>query len=223
MPAWVAWVWVALKCGNPTSPPSIIYGARLLRLDAGPAANLDKMAEAMALIGLTSSIITFITFSSSLLSIAKSAYDAQGGVLPEIRELDLVIRDVTESQQKFTEAVPPNSDLMKCDGVTRDMAKECGKLAEDLRSIVSELTVKKDPRFPILESTMVALKRLSMSAQLKDVRTRLTTLDSRVRQNLVEALQKYDASQNQTSRLRAVANINHVVTATQSSCRDWRP
>jgi hypothetical protein len=159
------------------------------------------MAEALALIGLTSSIITFITFSASLLSIAKSAHDAQGGVLPELRELDLVIRDVTESQQKFTDAVvspkgssssSSSSDLMKCDGVTRDMAKECAKLAEELRGIVSELTMKKDPRFPLLESTIVALKRMSMSAQLKDVRTRLIALDGRVRPNLVEALQKYE-------------------------------
>ncbi|KAH6955665.1 hypothetical protein BKA56DRAFT_503443 [Ilyonectria sp. MPI-CAGE-AT-0026] len=147
------------------------------------------MAEALALIGLTSSIITFIDFGSSLLSNAKSARDAWHGAVPEIHELDLMLRDISERQSRLADSVSPGKKLLDCNRVTKEMAKECAAVAEKLRALIIMLTMRNNRMSRILESGRVALLSISKGQEIKELRTRLAHLDSAVRRNLEETLQ----------------------------------
>lgn len=172
--------------------------APLHRLGSGTfdTRSLEKMAEALALIGLTSSIITFIQFGSKLLLIAKSANDARDGALAEVRELDLMVRDITERRFKLTNTLSSGESLLQCDRITEEMANECTEVAGQLRALVMMLTIRKHALSRTLESGRVAFKSMSKAQEMKELRSRLIALDSAVRRNLEEALQRYDIYQS---------------------------
>ena len=146
------------------------------------------MAEALAIIGLVSNIISFIDYGIKLVSGSRLARDSLHGTTTEIHELELIVEDV---QRLNAEVLRQKSsrELSKDELHILDMVTECDRLANELRGVVNKLKMRDGVLSKTLESGRVAMRGLWKKREIEDLRRRLTDLDYRIRNSVRDALQ----------------------------------
>lgn len=151
------------------------------------------MAEALALIGLVSNIFGFIEVGVSLVSAVHSLRDASK--LPDIRELDSML-DIVQgrSDDARRRLGLSGAKMPKNESQILKMADECVQVAAELRKHSKTLSKTDKTRHPTLANVRIAVQFQFSKKEINELRGRLIKMDRIVRDNMVEALQRYACS-----------------------------
>jgi hypothetical protein len=152
------------------------------------------MADPITIIGLASSIITFVEFGLKVVSGAKGIRDSQHGTTAEIHQLDLIVADVRALNTEVKQQQLSHKKLSEDELRILAMVTECERLQDELQKTIESLTVRPDARSQTLESARVFAKSFFKSSDLQALRTRLDSLDARIRMSVGNAMQRCVAS-----------------------------
>lgn len=94
------------------------------------------MAEALAAVGLASSIIQFLDFGTRLLLTGRALYHSTEGALQENVDFEKVTMSIKSFAQKIT-----GDTISIHEPELRDLAGTCVNLANDLLSLLSRLKI----------------------------------------------------------------------------------
>ncbi|RSL98908.1 hypothetical protein CEP52_010038 [Fusarium oligoseptatum] len=148
------------------------------------------MADPLPIIGLASSIITFIEFGIRITRTARSIRVAADGKAPEIQELQKNLEEMLVSKQQILD----RKDAGRVSGNERQIAntvKECDKLAGEIKEVIDDLT---GPR-SLFGSGGVAIRVVRRRNELDKLRKRLRDQDSKIRECLQHLLDRERHSQ----------------------------
>ncbi|KAF3001351.1 hypothetical protein E8E13_006193 [Curvularia kusanoi] len=158
------------------------------------------MAEALAVIGLVSSMVTFVDFGSKVVNGAKRIRDSGEGALEDLEELAKIVEDVRrfnrEAQIQLRNGHRPSSDVIRI----TEMVAECEKICDRIRILIQKLAVRDSS---ILETGRVALQAIRKKKDIQDLRTRLDALDKRIRSNIQHIFQE-DRHDSVLNRLKEI-------------------
>ncbi|KAF2849617.1 hypothetical protein T440DRAFT_499542 [Plenodomus tracheiphilus IPT5] len=146
------------------------------------------MAEALAMLGLASNIISFIDFGLKVSSGAKTIRDSLHGTTNETRELELILEDVKSYGKKISDQKDSGVKLSSSELLILAMVKECKRLAADLEHAIKALRIR-EGRSNILEVGRVAFQTVWKQKDIDALRTRLENLDRRLRSSVENILQ----------------------------------
>lgn len=115
------------------------------------------MAEAFAIIALTSSILTFIEFGGRITTTVRAIRLVADGKIPEVQELE---KNLEEIRAKNRRALKPKSVGKTSKEELRIAAtvNECDKIAADLRRLVAKLSTRPGAKFQAIETSPSSLK-----------------------------------------------------------------
>lgn len=144
------------------------------------------MADPATIIGLTSSIITFIEFGIKAVRLARSIH----GTTAEARELDLIAEHVqalsSDVLRKRTNAKQVSEEEQRIIAI----ATECQQVAKELRKLLATLKMRDDAWSRKMESTRVLLQTLKKKGEIEELWQRLDKLDVRLRDSVRGFLQR---------------------------------
>ncbi|RBR15606.1 uncharacterized protein FIESC28_07247 [Fusarium coffeatum] len=146
------------------------------------------MAEPLAIIGLVSSIITFIEFSSKLISTAKRLRDNPDETAIETERLEQTKHRVRHLKDAFENE---NDDFLPHD--IQDIlwtAGQCEFVAMDLIAILQRLKGKDGSSFSAMESLTVAFYAMRKKKPIEDLQDRLEKLETKLRGAVNQVLQQ---------------------------------
>lgn len=151
------------------------------------------MAEAFALIGLASSILTFVDFGSKLISFVKSIRDSPDGRFLLFKEFDDNRRRLLSLSQALRGSKIPEL-LSQDENKIILLAEDCAKLASDLDDILERLGVREAPRRgtlgTVLNSIKVGVKAMYSQSDILSLESRLEHLSSSLQRAVNRALQQ---------------------------------
>ncbi|PHH91795.1 hypothetical protein CDD83_10291 [Cordyceps sp. RAO-2017] len=148
------------------------------------------MAEALAIVGLASSIIAFIEFGIKIVSTTKSIRDSLSDTTSDLHELELIVENVQKLNNKVLLDKRGGRKLSQHEVHISKMAAECDLVAEKLLDVLKHLKVRDGARSRTLESSRIAIQALWKRNDVEDLRRRLTELDRRIRQDVRRTLQQ---------------------------------
>lgn len=147
------------------------------------------MADPFAIIGLTSSIVSFIDFSIKIVSTGKELYDSGRDTTWQLRELGLIIEDVRRKNQELEKFQTNATRKLHNDEIQAIiLAAESDEVAKELEIILGKLKTRPG-HWRVTEASRIAIVSRSRKKAIDDLRNRLLRLDERVRTNLGSALQ----------------------------------
>jgi hypothetical protein len=176
------------------------------------------MAEALALLGLASNIISFIDFGLKIASGARSVRESVYGTTAEVRELDVILEDVRSYNDRVLQLKASGQKLSDHEMRILAMVRECEKVAEELNKALFDLKVRHG-RSKMLESGRVAVRVVWGQKNIDALRLRLEQLDQRIRLNVEHILQRYASSL--CSKLPMANNIT-LATRIHPSQQPWK-
>ena len=146
------------------------------------------MAEPLAIIGLVSSIITFIEFSSKLISAAKRLRENPDEPVTEIERLDQTkqrVRQLKDGFEKENDGFLPQelNDILWTAG-------QCESVASDLIAILQRLKGRDGSSFKTVESIAVAFYSLRKKKPIENLQDRLEKLETKLRGAVNQVLQQ---------------------------------
>lgn len=147
------------------------------------------MAESLAIIGLASNIISFIDFGLKLASGTRIVLESIGGTAPEIRELELVIQNVERLNEEIVRQKKDGQLLSPDEQLILDIAEQCSKLADEIRKLMKRLMMRNGARSKTLEGGRVAFQVMRKQKDIDRLRSRLESLEQRLRMNITHVLQ----------------------------------
>ena len=148
------------------------------------------MAEALAIIGLVSNILSFIDFGIKLASETRNVRDSLHDTTAEVRELEIVVEDVERYHEKVQKLQSHGQELSVHEKSILGMVKYCRNIAEDLHKIIERLHVRQG-RSKTLESSRVLFQGLWKQRDIEALRARLDALDKRIRVNVEHIIRRY--------------------------------
>ncbi|CAI6338167.1 unnamed protein product [Periconia digitata] len=148
------------------------------------------MADPISVIGLVSGIITFIDFGYKVISGARNVRSASHGFTADVHELNMIVEDVQKFNKIVKEQGKSGQQLSKDERSMLEMVTECDNLVFKIRDIVKTLRKREEARSKTLESARVFTRSFFKQGELQALQTRLEKLDSRIRINTANALQK---------------------------------
>ena len=148
------------------------------------------MAEALAIIGLVSNILSFIDFGIKLASETRNVRDSLHGTTAEVRELEIIVEDVERYHEKVQKLQSLGQELSAHEKSIMGMVKHCRNIAEDLHKIIKRLHVRQG-RSKTLESSRVLFQGLWKQRDIEALRARLDALDKRIRVNVEYIIRRY--------------------------------
>ncbi|KAL2675742.1 hypothetical protein Neosp_011933 [[Neocosmospora] mangrovei] len=140
------------------------------------------MAEAFAILGLTSSIMTFIEFGIRIVTTVRSIRAAVDGKAPEIQELEKTVGEIHARNQRVLQRKAAGR-ISKDELRIADTVKECDKLADDLRMVINTLT-KQATRHKFIEVSRVTIQMVVKKGELENLQKRLMEQDAKIREGL---------------------------------------
>jgi hypothetical protein len=132
------------------------------------------MAEALAAVGLASSIVQFVDFGSKLLSDGRELYYSAAGVLLENDELETIVVNI----KHVSEAISSNA-LGISDPALRGMTEACLGLASELLVLLQGLKLD-GTKNRQLELMRKLWKHIMSKRAIGDINTRLCNLRDQV-------------------------------------------
>ncbi|KAI4916207.1 hypothetical protein J4E85_010295 [Alternaria conjuncta] len=160
------------------------------------------MAEAFAIIGLVSNILSFIDFGIKLASETRNVRDSLHGTTAEVRELEIIVEDVERYHEKVQKLQSLGQELSAHEKSIMGMVKYCRNIAEDLHKIIERLHVRQG-RSKTLESSRVLFQGFRKQRDIDALRARLDALDKRIRVN-VEHIIRSDHHSSLSAKLDAL-------------------
>lgn len=148
------------------------------------------MADPITIIGLVSSIITFVEFGLKVVSGTKNVRDSAHGTTAEVHELDLILEDVRRSNDLVKKQQSSGSGLSDDELHTLAMVAECDKLVGQLRKTINTLKIRAGARSKTLESARVFTQSFLKKSDVQTLRSRLDGLDERIRTNVENIMQR---------------------------------
>ena len=146
------------------------------------------MADPATIIGLTSSIITFVDFGVKVVRLARSVRDKRGAP-PELQELDLIAEEIRVLSDSVLRKRSTASALSDDEKRIIQIATECRNLAVELRELVATLTVRDDAWSKTMELGRVLIQTLRKKGDIEVIWQRLNRLDLRLRESVCWSLQ----------------------------------
>jgi hypothetical protein len=150
----------------------------------------STMAEALAIIGLVSNIISFIDFGIKFASGARSVRDSLHGTTAEIRELELIVEDVERYHEQVKKQKIAGQKLSVHEQRILNMVKQCQEIAKELHKAIDRLHVRQG-RSKTLESSRVLFQSFWKQRDIVAMRKRLEDLDQRIRLNVEYIVRRY--------------------------------
>lgn len=147
------------------------------------------MAESLAIMGLASNIVSFIDFGLKLASGTRMILESIHGTTPEIRELELVVRNVERLNAEIIQQNVSGQTFSSDEQLILDMVQECDQLAGDIRKMMKKLIVRDGVRSKTLESGRVAFQVMRKHAEIDRLRNRLESMDEKLRRHITHVLQ----------------------------------
>lgn len=148
------------------------------------------MAEALAIIGLVSNILSFIDFGIKFASGTRDVRDSLHGTTAEVRELEIIVEDVERYHAQVDKLRSNGQELSAHEKSIMGMVKYCRNIAEDLHKIIERLHVR-EGRSKTLESSRVLFQGLWKQRDIDTLRERLEALDKRIRVNVEHIIRRY--------------------------------
>lgn len=150
------------------------------------------MTDPFAIIGVASSIISFIDFG---VKITKLFHDCRNGTLPEVDELDQMVRETqtrcTEIKQKSASGSRKSSEDEK---YIMSQVTQCEQLALSLCKILQTLKAKDGTWIERSRITWKTFRKRPalevLQHRLEEMRHALEDLDWKLRANVNQALQQ---------------------------------
>ncbi|KAI0521935.1 hypothetical protein F5B22DRAFT_643516 [Xylaria bambusicola] len=158
------------------------------------------MAE---IVGLISSIITFVEFGFKIVSIAKDVRGSAQGTTAEVRELDLVIAGVQHWNDLVKEQHVSGQLLSKDELYILEMVDNCEQLVGKLRGLINTLKARADARSQTLESVRISTQSFLKQAQIKYLRSQLDTMAAHIQRHVANAIDE----KRYSSILKSLAEI----------------
>ncbi|KAH7183607.1 uncharacterized protein B0J16DRAFT_307950 [Fusarium flagelliforme] len=146
------------------------------------------MAEPLAIIGLVSSIITFIEFSSKLISTAKRLRDNPDEPVTELERLEQTKQHVKHLKNAFEK----ESDGFMPQDIQEILwtAGQCESVAADLIAILQRLKGKDGSSFKTLDAISVAMLAFWKKKPIDNLQNRLEKLETKLRGAVNQVLQQ---------------------------------
>ncbi|VUC24312.1 unnamed protein product [Clonostachys rosea] len=171
------------------------------------------MAEALAIIGLTSSILTFIEFGLTITSAARTIYRTVDGKVPEIQELERDLDEIDRRNQQVLKRSTTGA-LSKAERQIFSTINECEKISSDLRKLVEKLAKRPAAKSNVLESSRIAIQAVMSRNELETLTRRLKQQDMKIRKSLRSLLEKEHHSElleelHSIQRAHVDHDINH--------------
>jgi len=148
------------------------------------------MAETLAIVGLVSNILSFIDFGIKFASGARNVRDSVHGTTAEVRELELIVKDVKIYHERVKKQQTSGQKLSVHEEHILGMVQQCRDIAEELRKIIARLHVRQG-RSKTLESSRVLFQGLWKQRDIEALRARLDALDKRIRVNVEHIIRRY--------------------------------
>jgi hypothetical protein len=148
------------------------------------------MADPATIIGLTSSIITFVDFGVKVVRLAKSVRNAHG-TAPELQELGLIAEEIRALSDGVLRKRPPGGPLSADEWRMVRMATECINLATELRVLLATLTVRHEAWSKTVEMGRVLIQTFKKKSDIEGIWQRLNRLDLRLRESVRLSLQAF--------------------------------
>lgn len=165
------------------------------------------MAEAFAIIGLTSSILTFIEFGIKITSTFRAISSSADGTAAEIQELDKDLQQIHTRNQRILarkESRKASPDEIRI----ADTVVACESLAQDLRKIIQKLSRRPDARSRHFEAGRVTIQTAIKKGEIESLQKRLRQQDKKIR----EGLQAILDSQRHSELLQQLKKIHELHT-----------
>jgi len=141
------------------------------------------MAEALAIVGLVSNIISFIDFGLKVASGARNVRDSLHGTTADLHELQLIMADVPKYNNQVRKQSSLGHRLSKHEIDILAMVKECDEVAHKLQQAIEKLKVR-SWRSKTLESGRIAFQTIRKQKYIDALCARLDRLDQRIRSNV---------------------------------------
>lgn len=148
------------------------------------------MADPATIIGLTSSIITFVDFGVKAVRLAKSVRDAHGAA-PEVQELERIAGDIRVFSDGIIRRRPAGTALAADEARMVRMATECINLTNELRPLLATLRVRDEAWSKTMELGRVLFQTFKKKSDIEGIWQRLNRLDLRLRESVRLSLQAF--------------------------------
>lgn len=125
--------------------------------------------EAVAAIGLASSILTFVDFSSKVISGTSQIY--KSGSTPENAHIGKMVEGLRDAAEALCRDTPDTGS--RHEQALKTLAGDCHSLGQDLIRLLE--TVKSTgPKTPLWKEARLALRSVRMRDQIKELDERLS-------------------------------------------------
>jgi hypothetical protein len=148
------------------------------------------MADPVSVVGLISSVITFIDFGLKVISESKKLRDsASKGTSDEISELDHYITNIQQWHEKVKKQQLSGLRLSQSEKRILEMVQDCEKLVIELREVIGSLKIQNKARSKTIETARVAFQTRMKYGDNQNKRTRLHDLDEQIRRHVEHIMQ----------------------------------
>ena len=147
------------------------------------------MAEALAIIGLASNIISFIDFGTKLASVSRDIRDSSHGTTAEVKQLADIAASLESWNDKVKNLRSSRANLSRDELNIVKVAEDCERLVPQIQEKLTKMRTRENATWKTLESLRVATRTLLGGWELKDLGSKLADLDQRFREHFTQALQ----------------------------------
>lgn len=148
------------------------------------------MAEAITIIGLVSSILSFVDFGLKIVVEAKNVRDSLHGTTAEIHQLDLIVQDIRKWNNNAKKWLSSGQKLSSDESQILEMVAECERLVAKLKTTIASLQIRPEARSRTWEGMRVVTKSLWKHDEISELQSQLENLTKRLWVNIYGAMQE---------------------------------
>jgi hypothetical protein len=146
------------------------------------------MAEALAVIGLASNILSFVDFGMKLASVSKDIRDSSHGMTAEVKQLADIAASLESWVDKVKKSRLSRANLSNDELNMLKVAEDCERLVPQIQEKLTKMRTREDATWKAFESLRVATRTLLGGWELKDMGVKLADLDQRFKEHFTQAL-----------------------------------
>ena len=150
------------------------------------------MAEALAILGLASNIISFVDFGMKVVSAMKAVKDSTQGLVPGAHELECILENINASIWRCRNRIRDKKGLSEEERNVLNMAKECEALGAELEQQLDQIKLRHDARWVWRERFRVAVSSIRSGDEIRSLANRLNRLSAIMTSSLRDILLEYD-------------------------------
>jgi len=148
------------------------------------------MAEALAIIGLVSNVLSFIDFGTKFVSGTRNVRDSLYGTTAEVRELELIVEDVEKYHEQVEKQQASGQRVSVHEQRILDMVRQCRAISGELHKAIKRLHVR-EGRSKTIESSRVFFQSFWSQGDIISLQKRLQVLDVHIRQHIEHIIRRY--------------------------------